>query len=265
MKRGPLEWGIRLRASACFERIQQKMLGARNAIARSAGRALASATVRSIPAAISGARSRRFAPVQANAIRSLAMPAWTKHYDDFERRHNGPSSKEEAEMLKTIGVSSMNELLEQTIPSNIRSSKPLKVGEGLSEVEALDRLQKIVSTNKVLKSYIGMGYYNTITPPTILRNIIQNPGWYTPYTPYQAEISQGRMESLVNYQTMICELTAMPIAQASLLVYCLKFSVSALDIINPILSRMRVPRRLRQWLCARRSARTRKASFLFPA
>ncbi len=122
-------------------------------------------------------------------------------------------------MLKTIGASSIKELLEQTIPDNIRSTKPLKVGEGLSEIEALDRLQKIVSTNKVLKTYIGMGYYNTITPPTILRNIIQNPGWYTPYTPYQAEISQGRMESLVNYQTMICELTAMPIAQASLLVY----------------------------------------------
>jgi len=79
-------------------------------------------------------------------------------------------------MLKAVGVSSMKELIEQTIPNSIRSGKPLKVGEGLSEVEALDRLQKIVSTNKVLKSYIGMGYYNTITPPTILRNIIQNPG-----------------------------------------------------------------------------------------
>jgi len=120
-------------------------------------------------------------------------------------------------MLKVVGVSSVEELLKQTIPDSIRSSQPLKVGEALSEVDALDRLQKIVSKNKVLKSYIGMGYYNTITPPTILRNIIQNPGWYTPYTPYQAEISQGRMESLVNYQTLICELTSMPIAQASLL------------------------------------------------
>jgi len=120
-------------------------------------------------------------------------------------------------MLKVLGVSSMKQLIEQTIPSSIRSAKPLKVGEGLSEVEALDTLQKMVSTNKILKSYIGMGYYNTITPPTILRNIIENPGWYTPYTPYQAEISQGRMESLVNYQTLISELTAMPIAQASLL------------------------------------------------
>ena len=156
--------------------------------------------------------------MQLETVRALAVPAWTKHYDEFERRHNGPSASEEIEMLKAVGVSSMKELIEQTIPNSIRSGKPLKVGEGLSEVEALDRLQKIVSTNKVLKSYIGMGYYNTITPPTILRNIIQNPGWYTPYTPYQAEISQGRMESLVNYQTLICELTSMPIAQASLLV-----------------------------------------------
>ena len=185
---------------------------------RSAGRVLASATIRSLPAAISGARGRRSVPVQLETVRALAVPAWTKHYDEFERRHNGPSASEEIEMLKAVGVSSMKELIEQTIPNSIRSGKPLKVGEGLSEVEALDRLQKIVSTNKVLKSYIGMGYYNTITPPTILRNIIQNPGWYTPYTPYQAEISQGRMESLVNYQTLICELTSMPIAQASLLV-----------------------------------------------
>ena len=194
------------------------MLLARSAMSRSAGRIMTVAAMRSIPSAVSGARSRRSVPVQVESIRALAMPAWTKHYDEFERRHNGPSTKEEAEMLKTVGAGSIKELIEQTIPSNIRSTKPLKVGEGLSEVEALDRLQKIVSTNKVLKSYIGMGYYNTITPPTILRNIIQNPGWYTPYTPYQAEISQGRMESLVNYQTMICELTAMPIAQASLLV-----------------------------------------------
>ncbi len=242
------------------------MLGARNAIARSAGRVLASATMRSIPAAINGARSRRFAPVQTNVIRSLAMPAWTKHYDDFERRHNGPSSKEEAEMLKTIGVSSIKELLEQTIPANIRSTKPLKVGEALSEIEALDRLQKIVSTNKVLKSYIGMGYYNTITPPTILRNIIQNPGWYTPYTPYQAEISQGRMESLVNYQTMICELTAMPIAQASLLVCFFKNSCSRPSSeVTRLPRRMRVPQLLRRWRCARPSARTRRASFSFRA
>ena len=137
------------------------------------------------------AAARAQFPMLAGApARSLALPAWTQHYDVFERRHNGPSTSEEKEMLKVVGVSSVEDLLKQTIPSDIRSKKPLKVGQALSEVDALQRLETIVKKNKVLKSYIGMGYYNTITPPTILRNIIQNPGWYTPYTPYQAEISQ---------------------------------------------------------------------------
>jgi len=147
----------------------------------------------------------------------LSSPAWLKHYDAFERRHNGPSTAEEAEMCKTLGIKNVDELMDQTLPPSIRNKTPLKVGEALTEVGALDRLYGMVSKNAKMKTYIGMGYYNTITPPPILRNIIQNPGWYTPYTPYQAEISQGRMESLVNYQTMIADLTGLPIAQSSLL------------------------------------------------
>ena len=112
----------------------------------------------------------------------------------------------------------IHQLMDETVPASIRNRPPLAVGKALTETEALKKLETMVSTNQIHKSYIGMGYYNTITPPPILRNIIQNPGWYTPYTPYQAEISQGRMESLVNYQTMISDLTGMKIAQASLLV-----------------------------------------------
>jgi len=149
--------------------------------------------------------------------RSFAAPAWLKHPDQFERRHNGPRDHEEKDMLTTVGASSMQQLIEETIPSSIRNRPPLKVGEAMTETDATLKLFNMVSKNKLKKSYIGMGYYNTITPPPILRNIIQNPGWYTPYTPYQAEISQGRMESLVNYQTMIADITAMDIGQASLL------------------------------------------------
>jgi len=147
----------------------------------------------------------------------MSSPAWLKHYDQFERRHNGPSAAEEADMCKILGIKNVDELMDQTVPPAIRNRPPLKVGEALTEMQSLDRLYGMVKKNAKMKSYIGMGYYNTITPPPILRNIIQNPGWYTPYTPYQAEISQGRMESLVNYQTMIADLTGMPIAQSSLL------------------------------------------------
>jgi len=149
--------------------------------------------------------------------RMLSGPAWLKHYDVFERRHNGPSTNEEAEMCKIMGIKDVGELMDQTLPPSIRNRPPVAVGEALTEMQALDKLYGQVSQNAKTKSFIGMGYYNTVTPPPILRNIIQNPGWYTPYTPYQAEISQGRMESLVNYQTMIADLTGLPIAQSSLL------------------------------------------------
>jgi glycine dehydrogenase len=151
------------------------------------------------------------------SARAFSAPAWTEHPDQFHMRHNGIVPTDEAEMCKVVGVKDIHQLMDETVPQSIRNRPPLKIGKALTETEALAKLEKMVSTNQIHKSYIGMGYYNTITPPPILRNIIQNPGWYTPYTPYQAEISQGRMESLVNYQTMISDLTGMEIAQASLL------------------------------------------------
>jgi glycine dehydrogenase len=140
------------------------------------------------------------------------------HYlDSFERRHIGISSDEKSEMLKVIGVESLEQLINETIPDDIRSKEPLNVGEGFSEQSYLSHLSKIAQKNKVYKSYIGQGYYDTVTPSVILRNIFQNPGWYTQYTPYQAEIAQGRLEALLNFQTVVSDLTGMPIANASLL------------------------------------------------
>ncbi|MFN8438656.1 MAG: aminomethyl-transferring glycine dehydrogenase [Cytophagales bacterium] len=137
--------------------------------------------------------------------------------DKFQRRHLGSSTEEVAQMLQTIGVESINELIKKTVPGDIRLEKPLTLSSPLSEQEFLSRLSEIASENKVFKSYIGMGYYNTYTPNVILRNILENPGWYTAYTPYQAEIAQGRLEMLLNYQTMVTELTGMDLANASLL------------------------------------------------
>ena len=137
--------------------------------------------------------------------------------DKFISRHNGPRDHEIAEMLKVIGVSSIDELIDQTVPSNIRLKKPLNLPVAMSEYEYLTHIRKVAAKNKLYKSFIGMGYYGTITPSVILRNIFENPGWYTSYTPYQAEISQGRLEALLNFQTMVIELTGMQIANASLL------------------------------------------------
>lgn len=137
--------------------------------------------------------------------------------DEFIRRHNGPSEAETAKMLQAIGVKSMDELIEKTVPAAIRLKEPLALPDGLSEYEYLNEVNRLLSKNKVYRSYIGMGYYNTCIPSVILRNIFENPGWYTAYTPYQAEISQGRIEALLNFQTMIVGLTGMPLANASLL------------------------------------------------
>ncbi len=145
------------------------------------------------------------------------MNLFEKQNNEFANRHIGPDEKEIASMLKTIGISSVDELIEKTIPSAIRLSKPIETSSPVSEFEYLSELKKIASKNLVYKSYIGKGYYNTITPSVILRNIFENPGWYTQYTPYQAEIAQGRLESLLNYQTMVSDLTGLPIANASLL------------------------------------------------
>ena len=136
---------------------------------------------------------------------------------EFIKRHIGPSAHDTEKMLDAIGIKSVDELIEKTIPNTIRSKKPMQIPEGLSEFEMLQSLKKIGEKNIVATNFIGQGYYGTITPSVILRNIFENPGWYTQYTPYQAEIAQGRLESLLNFQTMVCDLTGMPIANASLL------------------------------------------------
>ena len=137
--------------------------------------------------------------------------------DKFVARHIGPRNEEINDMLDKIGVSSLGELIDQTVPSNIRLEKPLQLEDGLTERQYYRRILNLAKKNKVFNTYIGMGYYDTITPAVILRNVLENPVWYTSYTPYQAEISQGRLEALLNYQTMVCELTAMELANASLL------------------------------------------------
>src|SRR5436190_9287406 len=136
---------------------------------------------------------------------------------EFAGRHIGPNEEDTRSMLKTIGVESMDELISKTVPDSIRLKKPLKLPVAQTEFEYLNELKKIAAKNKVFKTYIGQGYYNTITPSVILRNVFENPGWYTQYTPYQAEISQGRLESLLNFQTMVCDLTGLELANASLL------------------------------------------------
>jgi glycine dehydrogenase len=137
--------------------------------------------------------------------------------NNFVLRHNGPHPAEAEQMLDILGVTSLDKLIEETVPNSIRLPKQLNLPKGMNEAEYLEHIRQIASKNKVFKSYIGLGYYNTITPAVILRNIFENTGWYTSYTPYQAEISQGRLEALLIFQTMVSELTGMPIANASLL------------------------------------------------
>ncbi len=136
---------------------------------------------------------------------------------EFIQRHIGPNPVDSAKMLAAVGVDSLAALIDKTVPANIRSKKPMAIPEGLTEFEMLQSLKAIGEKNIVAKNFIGQGYYGTITPSVILRNIFENPGWYTQYTPYQAEIAQGRLESLLNFQTMITDLTGMDIANASLL------------------------------------------------
>ncbi|MGN7721545.1 aminomethyl-transferring glycine dehydrogenase [Chitinophaga sp. 22620] len=137
--------------------------------------------------------------------------------NEFIGRHIGPNEAETRAMLGKIGIGSLDELIDRTVPSAIRMKKDLDIPEAVSEFTYLSQLKDISLKNKVFKSYIGQGYYDTITPSVILRNVFENPGWYTQYTPYQAEISQGRLESLLNFQTMVSDLTDLPIANASLL------------------------------------------------
>ena len=148
-----------------------------------------------------------------------ASPTWgtLENPDAFVARHIGLTAADEAHMLSTIGEASRESLIAGIVPANIRRSAPMDLPSAIGEAAALAELRAMAAHNRVLKSFIGQGYYGTHTPGVILRNILENPAWYTAYTPYQAEISQGRMEALVNFQTMVCDLTAMPIANASML------------------------------------------------
>ena len=144
------------------------------------------------------------------------MNLFQQQANEFAPRHIGTIGQEK-EMLETIGAGSLEELIDKTIPASIRIHAKLNLPEAVSEAELLAELKEISLRNKLFRTYIGQGYYDTIVPSVILRNVFENPGWYTQYTPYQAEISQGRLESLLNFQTMVSDLTALPIANASLL------------------------------------------------
>src|SRR5438093_4399876 len=137
--------------------------------------------------------------------------------DSFARRHIGPSEEEVRSMLSEVGYEDLDSLIDATVPKDIRLERQLNLPEPKSETEALAELRAIAERNKVVRSFIGAGYSDCITPPVIQRNILENPGWYTAYTPYQAEIAQGRLEALLNFQQMIIDLTALDIANASLL------------------------------------------------
>ncbi|MBN9298336.1 MAG: aminomethyl-transferring glycine dehydrogenase [Filimonas sp.] len=145
------------------------------------------------------------------------MNLFELQHSEFQRRHIGPNEADTKQMLATIGVSTLDELISKTIPASIRLPKALDLPAAVGEQEYLQQLKQVATKNKLFKTYIGQGYYNTITPSVILRNVFENPGWYTQYTPYQAEISQGRLESLLNFQTMVSDLTGLEIANASLL------------------------------------------------
>ncbi len=145
------------------------------------------------------------------------MNIFDQQSQEFIGRHIGPNKQETNEMLREIGINSIDELIDKTLPAAIRLPQDLNIAGPVSEFQYLNELKETASKNKVFKSYIGRGYYDTITPSVILRNLFENPGWYTQYTPYQAEIAQGRLESLLNYQTMVSDLTGLPIANASLL------------------------------------------------
>ena len=145
------------------------------------------------------------------------MELRTSTNEQFEQRHIGPRAHDVTTMLTAIGAESLDALINQTVPENIRLKRPLSIGQPMGEHNYFRHLRKLANKNKVFRTYIGLGYYNTLTPSVIRRNIFENPGWYTQYTPYQAEIAQGRLEALLNYQTMIADLTGFEIANASLL------------------------------------------------
>src|SRR6266568_1216643 len=147
----------------------------------------------------------------------MQMRETDAHLNSFARRHIGPNREEIDAMLDRVGFENLDALIEAAIPKNIRLDRQLDLPEAKSESEALTELRAIAKKNKVARSFIGTGYYDCITPPVIQRNILENPGWYTAYTPYQAELAQGRLEALLNFQTMVTDLTGLDIANASML------------------------------------------------
>ncbi|HET6994218.1 MAG TPA: glycine dehydrogenase (aminomethyl-transferring), partial [Chitinophagaceae bacterium] len=145
------------------------------------------------------------------------MSLFEQQSNEFISRHIGPNETDTKQMLKTIGEPGFSSLIGKTVPAAIRMDHSLNIPPAMSEYDYLKHIKEISLRNKVFKNYIGQGYYDTIVPSVILRNVFENPGWYTQYTPYQAEISQGRLESLLNFQTMVSDLTGLPISNASLL------------------------------------------------
>src|ERR1700676_1612362 len=151
----------------------------------------------------------------------------------FARRHIGPSPRDVTAMLETVGAKTLSELIGQTLPASIRQKAALALGGALSETEALARMRELASQNQVFTSLIGQGYSGTILPAVIQRNILESPAWYTAYTPYQPEISQGRLEALLNFQTMVSDLTGMGLANASLLDEGTAAAMAMLHRLNP--------------------------------
>ena len=137
--------------------------------------------------------------------------------DEFIQRHIGPDESQQREMLELLGVSSLDELITSTVPANILRDQPMDIASPKTEADALAQLRVLAKQNQVMDNYIGQGYHPTLTPNVILRNVLENPGWYTAYTPYQPEIAQGRLEGLLNYQQMVMDLTGMELANASML------------------------------------------------
>src|SRR5262245_25387226 len=161
--------------------------------------------------------STNLSPAVAEKTPSEVASDALSHPADFPNRHIGPDREQARQMLDLLGHPSLDGLIDRAVPSQIRLNRPLSLPAAKSEFEVLAALKEIASQNQVYRSFIGMGYYDCITPPVIQRNILENPGWYTQYTPYQAEISQGRLEALLNFQTMVIDLTGLEVANASLL------------------------------------------------
>src|SRR5437879_333763 len=155
--------------------------------------------------------SSRATPTASNSVNDR------RSADSFATRHIGPGPEDIRAMLGTLGYATLDALIDAIVPADIRLRRPLDLPAARSEREALEDLRELASQNQVFRSYLGMGYAGCITPPVILRNILENPGWYTAYTPYQAEIAQGRLEALLNFQTAVSDLTGLEIANASLL------------------------------------------------